>query len=188
MTVKNLNAFTSAEKTKLANIEEGAEVNVQSDWNQTDDTQDDFIKNKPEAVNGGGYFIAQEETTCTNDLQYYKVDATFTPWAVENLFEWDGINKRFKFTGTETRTFNFTIDITAESSVNNSRITYTMYHNGAMMTGVEAVKDFLNQNKEHRMGLNAQITMSTNDYLELWVKSDTAGAVARTSNAQLSAR
>lgn len=25
----------------------GAEVNVQSDWNQTDNTQDDFIKNKP---------------------------------------------------------------------------------------------------------------------------------------------
>ena len=33
---------------KLKGIEEGAEVNVQADWNQTDNTKDDFIKNKPD--------------------------------------------------------------------------------------------------------------------------------------------
>lgn len=38
---------SSAEKTKLAGIAEGAEINVQSDWNQTDNSQDDYIKNKP---------------------------------------------------------------------------------------------------------------------------------------------
>ena len=39
--------FTDAEKTKLAGIAAGAEVNVQSDWNQGDDAADDYIKNKP---------------------------------------------------------------------------------------------------------------------------------------------
>lgn len=39
--------FTSAYETKLNGIASGAEVNVQSDWNQTDNTKDDFIKNKP---------------------------------------------------------------------------------------------------------------------------------------------
>ena len=39
--------YSSAEKTKLSGIETGAEVNVQSDWNQADNTADDFIKNKP---------------------------------------------------------------------------------------------------------------------------------------------
>lgn len=39
--------FTTAEKTKLGGIEAGAEVNVQSDWNQSDSTKDDYIKNKP---------------------------------------------------------------------------------------------------------------------------------------------
>jgi hypothetical protein len=38
---------TAAEKTKLAGIASGAEVNVQSDWNQTNTTADDYIKNKP---------------------------------------------------------------------------------------------------------------------------------------------
>jgi hypothetical protein len=41
------NNYTTAEKTKLAGIAAGAEVNVQSDWNQSDSSADDFIKNKP---------------------------------------------------------------------------------------------------------------------------------------------
>lgn len=41
------NNFTNALKSKLEGIASGAEVNVQSDWNQTDTTADDFIKNKP---------------------------------------------------------------------------------------------------------------------------------------------
>ena len=41
------NNFTTAEKTKLSGIESGAEVNVQSDWNEADNTADDYIKNKP---------------------------------------------------------------------------------------------------------------------------------------------
>ena len=42
------NNYTTTEKTKLDGIEAGAGVNVQSDWEQADDTKDDFIKNKPE--------------------------------------------------------------------------------------------------------------------------------------------
>lgn len=39
--------MTGADKTKLNGIASGAEVNVQSDWDQTDTTADDYIKNKP---------------------------------------------------------------------------------------------------------------------------------------------
>lgn len=39
--------YTAAEQSKLSGIAAGAEVNVQSDWNQSDNTADDFIKNKP---------------------------------------------------------------------------------------------------------------------------------------------
>lgn len=41
------NNFTTAEKNKLSGIEAGAEVNVQANWNQSDSTADDYIKNKP---------------------------------------------------------------------------------------------------------------------------------------------
>ena len=39
--------YTTAEQSKLAGIASGAEVNVQSDYTQTDTTADDYIKNKP---------------------------------------------------------------------------------------------------------------------------------------------
>lgn len=39
--------FTSAEKTKLDSVENGAEANVQANWSETDSTEDSFIKNKP---------------------------------------------------------------------------------------------------------------------------------------------
>ena len=41
------NDYTTAEQTKLSGIATGAEVNVQADWNQTTNTADDYIKNKP---------------------------------------------------------------------------------------------------------------------------------------------
>lgn len=39
--------MSASDKTKLNGIASGAEVNVQSDWNVTDNTSDAFIKNKP---------------------------------------------------------------------------------------------------------------------------------------------
>ena len=42
------NNFTSAEKSKLSGIASGAEVNVQSNWNETDSTADAYIANKPD--------------------------------------------------------------------------------------------------------------------------------------------
>ena len=41
------NDYTTEEKEKLAGIAQGAEVNVQSDWETTDETSKTFIKNKP---------------------------------------------------------------------------------------------------------------------------------------------
>ena len=41
------NDYTTTEKNKLAGIAAGAEVNVQSDWNQSDSSADDYVKNKP---------------------------------------------------------------------------------------------------------------------------------------------
>ena len=40
--------FTSAEKTKLAGIATGAEVNVQADWNESSSSSDAYIQNKPD--------------------------------------------------------------------------------------------------------------------------------------------
>ena len=39
--------ISQAERDKLAGISEGAEVNTQSDWNESNNTSDSYIKNKP---------------------------------------------------------------------------------------------------------------------------------------------
>ena len=44
------NDFTDDYKNKLDHIEPEAQRNVQSDWDQQDNTKDDFIKNKPTKV------------------------------------------------------------------------------------------------------------------------------------------
>lgn len=41
------NNFTNADVTKLSGIEAGAEVNVQSNWAETDTSADSYIQNKP---------------------------------------------------------------------------------------------------------------------------------------------
>ena len=75
------NNFTTAEKTKLDGIAAGAEVNVQADWNQTDNTADDYIKNKPsvptktsDLTNDSGFITSASVPTnvsqLTNDAGY----------------------------------------------------------------------------------------------------------------------
>jgi|GEM_PF-6598838 len=57
---------SGAERTKLSGIEDGAQVNVQSDWDQANNAADDYIKNKPINVsvfnNDAGYLTSYNET------------------------------------------------------------------------------------------------------------------------------
>lgn len=56
--------YTTIEKTKLAGIATGAEVNVQSDWNQSSTTSDDYIKNRP-------FYSETTDTLIISDTIYY---------------------------------------------------------------------------------------------------------------------
>lgn len=62
--------YTAAEKTKLAGIEAGAEVNVQPDWNQSDTSADDYIKNKPaNATTSSDGFMSAADKTKLNGIE-----------------------------------------------------------------------------------------------------------------------
>lgn len=61
------NDFTTDEKDKLAGIASGAEVNVQSDWNQTDSTADDYIKNKPQNLVQDASYVHTDNNYTTED-------------------------------------------------------------------------------------------------------------------------
>lgn len=44
------NDFTTEEKVKLSGIEDGAEVNVQADWDESSTEKDEYINNKPSGL------------------------------------------------------------------------------------------------------------------------------------------
>lgn len=46
-TTSTAGVMSASDKTKLDGIQSGAEVNVQADWNQSNSSADDYIKNKP---------------------------------------------------------------------------------------------------------------------------------------------
>jgi len=55
----------------------GAEVNIQSDWNQTDNSKDDYIKNKPT--------IPSAATEISYDNTISHLEATNTQAAIDEL-------------------------------------------------------------------------------------------------------
>ena len=57
------NDFTNEELEKLNGIQAGAEVNVQSDWDQTDTSADDYIKNKPTIPAGAVLYPSTGQNT-----------------------------------------------------------------------------------------------------------------------------
>lgn len=69
----DVNILTDNLKDKLENIETGAQKNVQSDWNESNNTKDAYIKNKPTKLsqfsNTETNFVSQQ---WVNDQEYAK--------------------------------------------------------------------------------------------------------------------
>ena len=68
-------SYSLEEQQKLLGIESGANKNVQADWNQSDNSKDDFIQNKPniptktsDITNDSGYITSSSLPTKTSDL------------------------------------------------------------------------------------------------------------------------
>ena len=97
------NDYTTNEKNKLAGIASGAEVNVQSDWNQTDINSDDYIKNKPVAatIEKDGLMSASDKSKLNkiNDVNFafngvdYKVDSISLKGQALNINQGTFLNK-----------------------------------------------------------------------------------------------
>lgn len=103
------NNYTTTEKNKLAGIASGAEVNVQSDWNQTSTSADDYIKNKPTIptlknvfgkVKVGSTTIEADTTQDTLELEAGS-NVTLTPDATNDKVTIEATDTTYSdFTGT----------------------------------------------------------------------------------------
>ena len=87
------NDYTDAEKAKLAGIEANAEVNVQSDWSQSDNTKDDYIKNKPSlaaVATSGSYNDLTDKPTIPDELADLAADSTHRVVTDSQISTWNG--------------------------------------------------------------------------------------------------
>lgn len=84
------NNFTDTDKDKLDGIEAGAEKNVQADWNQSNSSADDYIKNKPsipdpqvqsdwnQTNSAAVDYIKNKPANLVQDADYVHTDNNFT--------------------------------------------------------------------------------------------------------------
>ena len=89
------NNYTAAEKAKLSGIAEGAEANVQSDWNATS-SSDAYIKNKPsipaktsELTNDSGFLTEHQDITGKADKS-----TTLSGYGITNAYTKDEVNSK----------------------------------------------------------------------------------------------
>ena len=89
------NDYTDDEKNKLASIQSGAEQNIQSNWNESNETSDAYIKNKPTKLpaNGGDSDTVNGHTVDSDvpvnakftDTVYIHPDSTITPGTYKSV-------------------------------------------------------------------------------------------------------
>ncbi len=105
------NDYSNADETKLQGIESGAEVNVQANWTQTNNSADDYIKNKPtNYVTCVGSLFYQDLATITTPLTFVNnvekklvndkagsaTDTTQPPYGISST--WNSTTNQFDFT------------------------------------------------------------------------------------------
>jgi len=70
--------FTASDEIKLDNIESGAQVNVQSDWNSTDTGSDAYIRNKPTLITENTHLDTASFDNTSRDLSLNMTDPSST--------------------------------------------------------------------------------------------------------------
>lgn len=162
------NDYTTAEKNKLANIAAGAEVNVQSDWDQTTTTADDYIKNKPTNVsaftNDSGYITSSY--IIDGDAAYGEHDKAPSGYSVNAKLQGkqdtlsSGVN--IKTINNQSLLGSGNINIVADSIPSGSAVSYIAPSWNATINLLKLSNDYVPSVLE-----NEDLELSPNDTYEV---------------------
>ena len=112
--------MSSSDKTKLDSIESGAKDNVQSDWDQTNSSRDDYIKNKPNSLSDFTDDLGSSPTHTHPQYLTVELDPVFSASAAsditsEDITSWDNKSdfsgSYSDLTNKPTSLSNFTDDL-----------------------------------------------------------------------------
>ncbi|MDA3781261.1 MAG: hypothetical protein PF487_13700 [Bacteroidales bacterium] len=160
--------ISSIERTKLDNIEDGAEVNVQSDWNQATSSADDFIKNKPNL------------STVATTNNYYDLDNLPAYQIIVVNNETEFLDATIQLSGTSgTILLNNDIVLTADRTVDLHNVTVNGNRNAIdFNSSGTSYKLIINSNTRQTYFGNLQLmgnTLSTEGVEEIMVFEATGG-------------
>lgn len=125
-------------------------------------------------AHGGCYISGSSATTITNAGTFYVLQGTTT--AIDNTLFTHSSPGRLTYTGTVTKTFFVTTTFSYITSANNILVKTRVAKNGTTIAGSE--NQFTKTNGADTKSIGSQyiVTLSTNDYVEVYVTCDSAGS------------
>ena len=155
------NSYSTTEKTKLRGVEEGAQVNVQPDWDEEDITSDAYIKNKPTIQAGVTGVKGDAETTYRRG----NVNLTATNIGLGNVANIDQSKAIKKITRNGT-TFTYTC-LDGSTGTFTQQDTDTTYSGSDTITLTNTTFSLTKKNVTTALGYTPAEEGASGDYLPL---------------------
>ena len=141
-----------------------------------------------------GYFSGRNSTNITVTEvalvnNYYVLNFDWTN-IVSNLWSdrtnGSGYDSGFQYTGTPAQLFNIICSFSVSGFDAGELVTFALYKNGVILPGSE--QNIESSSLLYSIGtLQSMVSLSTNDYIEIWVKCTTTSTIARLETISASA-
>ena len=147
--------------------------NFTKDWN----VDCPGIPEETDKVSTGYIYFNSENNTTTDVILNnvpVKMQGTTTAGEFFRMSDDSGMNGRIKYTGDKPRAFTVSCSATLERSSNGSRNIYSLiiYKNGSMVPSIISEQTFENGVSKGNFNLLGALTLSSNDYIEVYVSTD----------------
>jgi hypothetical protein len=135
-----------------------------------------ILEETDKVANGYIYFSAENSVTTDviTDNVPVKMEGTTTSGGFFRMNTDSGTNNRIKYAGNKPRAFVVSCSATVERSSNGSRNVYSLiiYKNGSMVPSIVSEQTFENGVSKGNFNLLGSLTLSTNDYIEVYISTD----------------
>lgn len=121
---------------------------------------------------GEFYITTSIATTCPLADTYYKVSGTTTADEIQGFTHSNG---RLTYTGTGTRIFLVSVAISVSSDTNNVVLSTQVYINGVAHTASLIQRKIATAGDVGAQAIVTLLTLTTDDYIEIYIASDKAG-------------
>lgn len=176
--------ITATDVTKLSGIEAGAEVNVQADWDQSDNAADDYIKNKPTLPN-----VVQAAGNSTTDImsQNAVTSMVFSDPTTQGRVQ---IGPGANSSDTDTIAIGYYAQSTNGRNIAIGRRTYADGGTGAIAIGAASNTGYVRASGGASIAIGSPATSSSDGSVALGLRASAsaAGAVAIGSSSEASVK